>query len=284
MGQLKPKRWRRFIRAPLLLLSLGLSPVTLATRAASEPPAAPRSDAAALLEQALHARYECDTIARVRMTLGDRRGPARTRELALVSKRREGRLHALARLEAPAHLRGLTVLTVEWPDRDDDTFVYLPSLARTRRIAMHRRGEAFLGSDLTYRDFERHRIADYHVLSAERVRVGDEPALRVITEPRNDDRSQRVDFVIATSDRAILRLASYREGGSEPARVLEMPRASMRADGIHRIPMRLRAENPRRGTWTEVEVLSLELNPEIDDALFSMVTLESGRPLPKPSP
>jgi len=283
MGRLVARRGRR-THALLVVVTLGLIPAISPTRATSEPFAAPLSEAAEILEQALHARYECDTIARVRMTLGDRRGPARTRELALVSKRRAGRLHALARLEAPAHLRGLTVLTVEWPDRGDDTFVYLPSLARTRRIAMHRRGEAFLGSDLTYRDFERHRIGDYRVLGAESLRVGDEPALRVITEPRNDDRSQRVDFVIASSDRAILRLASYREGGEEPARVLEMPRASMRAEGIHRIPMRVRAENPRRGTWTEVEVLSLELNPEIDDALFSMVTLESGRPLPVPAP
>jgi hypothetical protein len=243
-----------------------------------------RAEATALLEQALDARYECDTIARMRMTLGDRRGAARSREIALVSKRRDGRLHALARLEAPAHLRGLTVLTVEWPDRPDDTFVYLPAMQRTRRIAMHRRGEAFLGSDLTYRDFERHRIGDYRVLRAEPLLLADEPALRVITVPRDEDRSERVDFILARSDQAILRFVSYREGSAEPTRLLEMPRASMRAEGAHRIPMRLRAEDRQRGTWTEVEVLSLEIDPEIEDGLFSMVTLESGRPLPRPAP
>ena len=66
---------------------------------------------------------------------------------------------------------GLTVLIAELADGGREMFVYLPALLRARRISGVQRLESFLGSDLTYDDFERQRVADFTVeaLPAEQV-------------------------------------------------------------------------------------------------------------------
>jgi hypothetical protein len=271
------------VRRRLLAAALGSLVAALpgAGRAGHDaPPAA--VDGRALLAAALDARYECDVVSRLRLTLHGRGGGVRVRELHTASKRRGGRLHALGRVLLPESLRGVAVLSVEAPGRPDDVFVFLPSLGRTRRIASARRGEPFLGSDLAWEDFERHRVEDYRVVGLEREDVGDEAALRVLTVPRAGDGWTRADFVVAEADRAILAVAHHRGAGG-PGRVVRFPRAHLRRYGANLIPLRIEAESPRRGTRTVVEVLEIAVGVELDDALFSSVALESGRRLPAPA-
>jgi hypothetical protein len=231
----------------------------------------------ALLREALAVRYGCDLRARVRLVLRDRRGRERTRELETVTSHGDGRMRSLGRVLEPASLRGMTILTLEERDRADDVFVFLPQLGRARRVATSQRGDAFLGSDLSYDDFERHRAEDYRVLDVVPEELGGEPALRLVSRPRRGGWA-RVDFVVAASDRAILEVAYHRTEGTV-ARVVASPRSGIVAHENARIPTRLLAASPGRGTSTEVEVLALELDAEIDERIFSVVTLEARRKL-----
>jgi hypothetical protein len=230
-----------------------------------------------LLGEALAARYGCNLTARVRLVLRDRRGRVRTRELQTVTSHAGGRMRSLGRVLEPASLRGMTILTLEERGRADDVFVFLPQLGRARRIATSQRGDAFLGSDLSYDDFERHRAEDYQVLQVVSEEADGAHAWRVVSRPRRPGWA-RVDFVVAASDRAILEVAYHRKEG-RAARIVSSPRAGIVAHGDARIPTRLLAASLERGTSTEVEVLDLEIDAEIDERIFSLVTLEARRRL-----
>lgn len=235
------------------------------------------AEGAALLERAFSIRYDCDTRARVRLDMRDGRGAERSRELYLVTKYRDDRMHSIGRLLSPQHLRGMTLLSIEAPERVDDVFVYLPSLGKSRRISRSRRGDSFLGSDLTYRDFERHRASDYPVLAVEPVELATETARRVSTRPADPSPYDRVDFLLADRDLALLEISYLREG--RLARRVRADRASIVASGGHLVPQRLLVENLLRGTSTSVTFVDLEIDPDIDDRIFSVVTLEAERPL-----
>jgi hypothetical protein len=92
-----------------------------------------------------------------------------------------------------------------------------------------------------------------------------------------------VDFLVARSDSAILESRYYKRGGDGPYRVMVSPRATMTNGGGHVLPKRIEVRNLVRGTTTEVVIHELAINPEIDDRIFSAVTLEQKSDLPFPT-
>ena len=88
-----------------------------------------------------------------------------------------------------------------------------------------------------------------------------------------------IDFVIAQVDGAMLETRYFKRGDSEPYRVMVAPRETMlRSDG-HVLPTQLTVRNFARGTSTKVIFSELQVNPQIDDKIFSVGTLESQRDL-----
>src|SRR4029453_4643216 len=134
--------------------------VALAAMAVAEPPSE-RPEAG--LEAAFANRYEVEMISEMQIVMRNRGGSEQKRLVQAVSKRIDGRAQSIGRVLEPASLRGLTVVTSEVGDGGRDRFVYLPALLRARRISGIQRLDSFLGSDLTYEDFERQRAADFAV-------------------------------------------------------------------------------------------------------------------------
>src|SRR5258705_6651983 len=138
----------------------GLIALAFAAGAAGEP----QSDSPeAVLEAAFANRYEVDLISEMEIVMRSGAGSEQRRLVQAVSKRIDGRAQSIGRVLEPGSLRGLTVLISELADGGREMFVYLPALLRARRISGAQRLESFLGSDLTYEDFERQRAADFSV-------------------------------------------------------------------------------------------------------------------------
>jgi len=56
----------------------------------------------------------------------------------------------------PSNVAGTSFLVLDYPeaDKDDDQWLYLPAIRKTRRISAANRGDYFLGTDLTYEDIK----------------------------------------------------------------------------------------------------------------------------------
>ncbi|UCE84850.1 MAG: outer membrane lipoprotein-sorting protein [Deltaproteobacteria bacterium] len=248
----------------------------------AEPPVdATPASAHEILETAFTTRYELDIIATVELVMRNRAGHEQTRTFHVVSKISDDRLRGIARLTEPPYLRGMTFMTLEADNRRNDTFVYLPSVGRTRRISTSKRGDAFLGSDLTYEDFERQHVENYDLELRPAEMLGSEAVYVVRGAPRHRLNYHHVDFVVARSDHAILETRYYKLGAEKPYRIMVAPRESMTYAPGHVLPTRLEVANLQRGTTTDVVFHDLEINPPIKDTLFSVRTLEQKRDLPE---
>ena len=114
--------------------------------------------------QGVDDRYAGDSaIAEYTMVLIDRRDRRRVRNLRIYSKDFGRDSKALSYFESPADIRGTSYLNFDWddPDRDDDSWLYLPSLQRVKRLATGDRSDSFLGSDFTYADINGFEIDWY---------------------------------------------------------------------------------------------------------------------------
>jgi hypothetical protein len=260
--------------------SLASASVLLAAAALAveDPPA----DATRLLQRAFEARYECPVSGAIAIETHKRGASAQRRRLDVATKSIGGRLHTYAVFREPPHVRGLAFLSIEATDagRSEERFVYLPSLRKIRRVSGSQSDDAFLGTDLSHHDFERQRERSYEVSLEGEVRLDGENAWLIVARPRTPAGYDRVEHTISERDYAILSTRYFKRGSATAYKQLAMDRARIAELGPCRVPARIRVEDFQRGTSTVLEVGSLRLDAELPDDLFSLVSLETKRPVP----
>jgi hypothetical protein len=233
-----------------------------------------------LLDRAFAARFEVDLTSIIELEVYNGEGQRRTRRFEATSKRIGGRVHSIGRLLEPEYLRGMTILTIEAEGRDHDSFLYLPSLERVRRITTAHRGDAVFGTDVTYEDLERQRVERFEIGPLQATEWEGEPSYLIEARPHRKVNYAQVNFVVAKSDLAILAATYFKRMADRPYRIVTASRPGMIIREDLALPTRLTVRNFDRGTRTEVHLTKLALYPEIDDRLFSLQSLESQRPLP----
>ena len=233
-----------------------------------------------VLARAFSVRYDANMQSNVHITVRNRMGDEREQRMQIATKRIDDKLHSLGRFTAPERLRGTTVLNIEHDDRAGDHFVYLKTLGRVRRISTAQRADSFMGTDLTYEDFERRRVRDYEVAFAADSTVEGEPVWVVNGVPRFHSSYARAEFLIAKSDSAILEVRYFKRRAAEPFKVVLTPRRHTHSADGYALPKLLLVRNLARGTETEMRVTELTVNPDLDDAMFTTTSIEVGRPIP----
>jgi outer membrane lipoprotein-sorting protein len=95
------------------------------------------------------------------MILIDKNGNERRREMKIFSKDKGKDTLKLSFFLAPADVRNTGLLTHDYysGDKDDDQWLYLPDLRKTKRIATSDKSSSFMGSDFSYADITR-RVLD----------------------------------------------------------------------------------------------------------------------------
>jgi hypothetical protein len=101
--------------------------------------------------------------ADMEMILIDKRGNQRVRKIATFSKDKGADDLRLMFFEHPADVKDTSFLTYDYddPDKDDDQWLYLPALRKTKRIASSDKSGSFMGSDLNYADMTDRNLEDY---------------------------------------------------------------------------------------------------------------------------
>lgn len=151
----------------------------------------------------------------LKMRLFDRQQRVRERELTILSLRgqaagRQGRGRGtgpagdrvLIRFTYPNDIKGTAFLVWEHPDAEDERFLYLPALARVRRIAGAEAQDNFVGSDFSYEDISGREFDDYTYTMVEQNATwtaadsARHPAYRI--ESRARDAQARFPRVVST--------------------------------------------------------------------------------------
>ena len=153
-------------------LTLCLLLVAIALNAA--PTSAGELTAREIMEKA-DARDDGDNmIANMEMILIDKKGQERVRKIKTFSKDKGKDTLKLMFFMEPADVKDTGFLTYDYysGERDDDQWLYLPELHKTKRIASSDKSSAFMGSDFSYADMTK-RVLDewkYKLLKEAEVR------------------------------------------------------------------------------------------------------------------
>ncbi len=99
----------------------------------------------------------------------DTKGRERERQVLTVSKNFGEINKTIMKFTAPADVKGTSILIYDYENKDDDMWIYMPAIRKTRRIISSEKGKNFMGSEFTNADMSKPNMNDfdYKILSSE---------------------------------------------------------------------------------------------------------------------
>lgn len=187
--------------------------------------------------------------------------------------------------ESPKSLEGTAFLTHDHPEpgRDDDLWLYLPALRKTRRIAASDRGRAFLATDLSYEDVKletKVSLDDYTWRTVGEEEQDGRRLLVVEAVPVDEETAHELGYgrVLLHVDPSIwlVRQAEYEDPAGRPLKTAHVG-GVRQVDGIwtaHEIEVR----NHRTGHRTLFRFEDVDYATEVPEGLFTPRALRRGPP------
>jgi hypothetical protein len=224
----------------------------------------------------------------LKMRLFDRQQRVRERELTILTMRPRSAAadkgttgagdRVLIRFTYPNDIKGTAFLVWKHPGAEDERFLYLPALARVRRIAGAETQDSFVGSDFTYEDISGREFDDYTyaMVEADATWTGPDgqhvPAYRI--ESRARDAQARFPRVVSTirKDNFVIVHADIYNRRDERAKVYDVRRLEL-VQSIWTLS-EIVMTNAVDQTHTELTTKSARYNLGLTEADFSRRELE----------
>jgi hypothetical protein len=91
----------------------------------------------------------------------DKSGNIRTRKVSNITKKFGTTTKTKIRFLSPAEVAGTTILIYDQDKKEDDMWIYMPSMRNTRRIVSSEKGKSFMGSEFTNADMSQPNSDDF---------------------------------------------------------------------------------------------------------------------------
>jgi hypothetical protein len=219
----------------------------------------------------------------VEMTLIDKSGKKRLRKIrAFGMDRGEDELQLLFFL-SPPNLEDTGFLTYDYDEsgKDDDQWLYLPALKKTKRIASNDRSGSFMGSDFSYADLTSRDLDEYDYTLMKETDVGGVRVWQIESVPRTKKEiketgyTKSILFVRQDNDVVIRSVGWLKRGGR--LKYMEI-KALEQIDGIW-IGTEIHMTTKKAGKTLHKTILrnsNIRFNQEIDEDFFTVRQLEKG--------
>ena len=236
-------------------------------------------DAAAIVKSSRN-RIQAETVStHSRMIITNRSGAVSERVMIQYSKDdAQGNNRSVIVFQEPASVRGTRFLTVENPGRDNDQWIFLPSLGRVRRIAGSEGSSSFMNTDFSYDDIasmDRNVDQDNHrILREEKLDDKDCYVIESIPKDAAYQYSKMIQW-IEKGNFATQKIELYDRRGTlvKLLEILEYRDVQGRLS-----PFVTKMSTLAAGSSTSLNVVELRYDANIPEGVFTPRFLETGRP------
>ena len=145
----------------------------------------------------VNARDEGDrSKGEMEMILLDKKGKKRIRKLKTFGGKKGKNTLSLMFFLSPADVKNTGFLTYDYNEsgKDDDQWLYLPALRKTKRIAAGDKSGSFMGSDLNYSDMTTPDLDLYDYTLMKETEVRGHKVWQIKAVPKNKDEAEKSGY------------------------------------------------------------------------------------------
>ena len=173
----------------------------------------------------------------------------------------------LLRFMEPKEVRGFSLLNWSWVgEKNDDQWLYIPKLRKTKRIRPSDKSRKFQGTEFTYSDFIKRdtNLDKYNLLGSDNFRGN--KCFMVEANPIND-LSYGVRILWIDDTDYLLRKIEFFDNINEKIKVLEI--FDYVKNNQYWTPTKKIMKNLLNGSSTKMEVINVSYDQGLNDNLFS---------------
>jgi outer membrane lipoprotein-sorting protein len=217
------------------------------------------------------------------MELIDKAGKTQSRDTKIFRKDYKDQRKSIVIYSNPSTVKGTGFMSFDYSatNKDDDQWLYLPALRKTRRISASNRGDYFLGTDFTYEDIKlgsKVSISDYKRKTLKEETIDGHKCYLVESTPVNEKIAKELGYskVHQWVDAQIwlIRKAQYWDVGGNLLKTTLITDVKQ-VQGIWTIH-KLRAENHKTNHKTNILFKNVNYQVNVSDNLFTEESLERG--------
>lgn len=211
-----------------------------------------------------------DFKARVMMKLISKGGQERVREMTMLRKNYGevgGNQKYFIYFFQPADVKDMTFMVYKYPAKDDDRWLFVPSINMVRRIAAQDKRSSFVGSDFTYEDVSGRDIEDDTHTVAKEEKLGSRDCHVIKSTPKTADVDYSYKLSWIDKVTALPAKEEYYDRRGELYKVFTADEIKD-VKGVPTITKRT-MKNLQSGHMTEVSYIKTDYNLGIEDSLFT---------------
>ncbi|CAC9631905.1 Outer membrane lipoprotein-sorting protein [uncultured Gammaproteobacteria bacterium] len=227
-------------------------------------------------------------VSTLQMVLIDKHKKKRIRQMRTFSKDiNKNTEHKSVFFLTPSDVKNTAFLTFDYSgnDKDDDQWMYLPALKKTKRIPASDKDGAFMGSDFSYADMTDKNLDDYHfkLLKESVIKRKDDknPVWIIQSLPKNkaviDETGYTKSILYIRKDNFMLARAKFYLKKANRVKYMDV-RKMEKIDGIWVATQTTMTTKYGKQTLhkTILSNRDIKINVAIDDEMFSVRKIEKG--------
>jgi hypothetical protein len=234
--------------------------------------------------QAVEDRDDGDNrVSDMQMVLIDKNGDERKRAIRSFDKDKGEDKQRIMFFTSPADVEDTAFLTYDYDayEKDDDQWLYLPALRKTKRIASSDKSGSFMGSDFNYADMTRKNLDayDFKILKEDEVRSEKVWLIEALPKTREEIEETGYEKSIAfvrQDNFVVVRAVHWVNEGNK----LKYQDVSglEKIDGIWTITAMSMTTKKGKTTLHKTELYfdNVKYNQELSEQMFSVRRLEKG--------
>jgi hypothetical protein len=217
------------------------------------------------------------------MILIDKNGNRRERTIRAMGQDVGEDTRSIMFFLSPADVKDTGFLSYDYDDdtKDDDQWLYLPALKKTKRIASTDKSGSFMGSDFSYADMTDRKLDYYDYTLMKETDVDGVPVWQIESIPNNEKEIEETGYTKSVSfvrqdNYVVIRAVSWVKKGKR-LKYFDVKKLEQ-IDGIW-VPTEMHMTTKKGKTTVHKTVIvahDVRFNQDLDEDLFTVRKLEKG--------
>jgi hypothetical protein len=234
--------------------------------------------------QAVDDRDDGDNrVSDMKMVLIDKNGDTRVRTIRSYEKDKGEDKQRIMFFLSPADVKDTAFLTYDYDayEKDDDQWLFLPALRKTKRIASSDKSGSFMGSDFNYSDMTRKNLDayDFKILKEDEVRGARVWLIEALPKSREEieESGYTKSIAFVRQDNFVVVRAVHWVNEGNKLKYLDVGRLEQ-IDGVWTV-LEMSMTTKKGNTTlhkTELSFDNVQYNQELSEQMFTIRRLEKG--------
>jgi hypothetical protein len=233
-------------------------------------------DASVIMSKSREMSLTGSMSATVNLSITEKNGSQRLRSISMTTKSFPDAVEKrFIKFLEPADVRGTAMLIIDNQNTQDEMWIYLPALKKTRRIVSSEKGKSFMSSEFSNADMSSPTLSDFKNKHLDGSSADKQWIIESI--PVDEDKADEYGYskkisIINPSNYQVLKMDFY-NFDNELFKTIEIKSVYPVAGGKF-IVKDMTALNVSTGRRSEITMTNISEGAKIDDSVFSVQNLE----------